>query len=74
MKKLDMEECRLEEVLRKHSIGAAIFAPFVVERLRNPEQSNGATLSIRLHNVGTSGETQRTLQLAWDEASIPANR
>jgi hypothetical protein len=66
-----LDEYRLEDIARDHWIGAAMFVPFVIVRLRGDTDVTEATLTVRLRDVGEAGETQRTLRLFWFADSVP---
>jgi hypothetical protein len=64
------DESQLEESLADHHIGAGIFMPFVIIRLRE-EAANQSTLSVVLRNVDNVEERQRTIRLVWNTSSVP---
>lgn len=69
---ITLDEYRLEDIAFDHRIGAAVFVPFAITRLRHDTDATAATLMVRLLNVGDAGETQRTLRISWSASSAPA--
>lgn len=67
-----LDEYRLENIARDHPIGAGVFVPFVIVRLRGDTDATEATLRVRLRDIMNAGETQRTLRLTWSADSAPA--
>ena len=55
------DECELEETLQRQRIGAAVLAPFAVERLSGADQPNQIVLSVSVRNIGILGDVQRNL-------------
>jgi hypothetical protein len=68
---IEVDEYRLEDLARDHRISAAMFAPFVIVRLSGAAEVMEATLTVRLRDVSSPGETQRTLRLSWSADSAP---
>ncbi len=67
------DEARLEDILAAQPIGAAMFLPFTLLRLRGAGQEDtAAVLAVTLRDVGGAGETHRSLRLSWDNDSILA--
>ena len=69
---ITLDEYRLEDIAFEHRIGATMFVPFAIARLRGSTSATEATLMVRLLNVGDAGETQRTLRISWSASSAPA--
>lgn len=67
-----LDEYRLENIARDHRIGAGIFVPFTIARLRDGTDATEAILNVRLRNVGDSDETERRLRLSWSADSALA--
>jgi len=65
------DEYRLEDIARDHSIGAAMFVPLVIVRLRGHAGATEALLTARLRDVIKAGETRHLLRLSWSAESIP---
>jgi hypothetical protein len=61
---------RLEDIDQAHHIGAALFVPFTILRLRGDTATTEATLTVELQNLGDVSQ-QRTLHLSWSSASVP---
>jgi hypothetical protein len=61
----------LEEISQTHRVGAALFIPFTIERLRGVSETTEATLTVELRNIGQASRTQRTLHLSWSPDSVP---
>jgi hypothetical protein len=64
---------RLEDIAQHHSIGASVFVPFAIVRLRGETDATEATLTVRCVDVPGLAETQRTLRLSWSADSAPAH-
>jgi len=64
-------EYQLEHIGRDHRIGAEVFVPFAIVRLRGDTNATEATLAVRLQDVGRAGQTHRTLRLWWFADSAP---
>jgi hypothetical protein len=62
---------RLEGIAHDHPVGAAVFLPFAVMRLRGDTDATEATLAVKLRDVGGTGETARMLRLSWSAESVP---
>jgi len=62
---------RLEDIDQTHRLGAALFIPFTILRLRGDSETTEATLTVALRNIGDTAETQHTLHLSWLPESIP---
>jgi len=62
---------RLEDIDQTHRIGAALFVPFTILRLRGETEETGAILTVELRHIGDDSQTQRTLHLAWSPESVP---
>ena len=56
----------LEEVLRLHAIDTSLFAPFTVETLRMQTRTPPAEFTLRLRDVGETGERTRRVQFFWN--------
>jgi hypothetical protein len=69
---LVFDQYRLEDIARDHPIGAEVFVPFAVARLRGDQEITEATLTVTLRNLGNAGEEQRTLRLSWAVESAPS--
>jgi hypothetical protein len=65
------ETYRLEDITRHHVIGADLFVPFALFRLRGDTAATEATLTVELRNVDDISPSQRTLHLSWSSASAP---
>src|SRR5262249_6353705 len=52
-------------------IGAALFGPFTILRLRGATTATEATLTVELRNIGDDSLQQRTLHLSWSSTSVP---
>jgi hypothetical protein len=65
------DECRLEEAIQSHRIGAQIFTPFAVERLRGENERNHTVLAVNMRDLDVTGDRQRNLRLSWSIDSIP---
>jgi hypothetical protein len=68
----EADEFRLEDIASRHRINAAMFVPFVIERLRGKPGVTIATLTVSLRDIDEPGERQRFLRLAWSPSSVPA--
>jgi len=66
------DEFQLEAIAQAHPIAAALFVPFVRERLIRNDTSTEATLAVRLRDIDVPGEQQRKLRLWWLPATAPA--
>lgn len=62
---------RLEDIDQTHHIGAALFVPCTILRLRGDTAATEATLAVELQNLGDVSPPQRTLHLSWSSASVP---
>jgi hypothetical protein len=62
---------RLEDIDQTHAIGAALFVPFTILRLRGATAATEATLTVELRNLGDVSSSQRTLHLSWSSTSVP---
>jgi hypothetical protein len=62
---------RLEDIDQTHHIGAALFLPCTVFRLRGDTAATAATLTVELRNLSSVSPQQRTLHLSWSSASVP---
>jgi hypothetical protein len=67
-----LDHYRLEDIGQHHPIGASVFVPFAIARLRAETDAPEATLTVRLLDVMVAGETQRKLRLSWSAESTPA--
>jgi hypothetical protein len=67
-----MDEYDLSNLRHDHLIGAGIFLPFVISRLRTEADELGTTLTVRLRNLTQTGEQQGQLRLTWLPADLPA--
>lgn len=65
------ETYQLEEIDQRHRVGAALFVPFTIERLRGDSEAAETTLTVELRNIGNSSRTQQTLHLSWSPESMP---
>ena len=61
----------LEDIDQTHAIGAALFVPFTILRLRGDAAATEATLTVELRNFGDVSSQQRTLHLSWSSTSVP---
>jgi hypothetical protein len=61
----------LESIARDHPIGAAVFIPFAVARLRGETEASEAALTVRLRGIGSADETICVLRLSWSAESVP---
>jgi hypothetical protein len=64
------DEYQLEDLAREHAIGASLFLPFVIERLRTSDHTE-AILSISLRDIGSHDQRERTLKVKWLPSSVP---
>lgn len=64
---------RLEDINQTHRIGAVLFIPFTIRRLRGETAATEATLTVELRNIGDVSQTQRTLHLSWSPDSVPTS-
>jgi hypothetical protein len=69
---LSHETYRLEDIDQGHHIGAALFVPFTILRLRGGSDETATLLTVELRNMGNTAQRQRTLHLSWLPASVPA--
>jgi hypothetical protein len=67
----DPDEYRLEDIACRHRINAAMFVPFVIQRLRGKTEGREATLAVSLRDIGEPGERQHLLRIAWSPGSVP---
>ncbi len=65
------ETYQLEHIDQTHRIGAALFVPFTIRRLRGDTEATEATLTVELRNIGNDSQTQRTLHVLWSPGSMP---
>jgi hypothetical protein len=65
------ETYHLEAIDQTHRVGAALFIPFTILRLRGDTEETEATLTVELRNIGDISETQRILHLSWLPESVP---
>jgi hypothetical protein len=65
------ETYRLEDIDRTHRVGAALFIPFTILRLRGDVETTEATLTVTLRNMGGPSEIHHTLHLSWLPESVP---
>jgi hypothetical protein len=63
---------RLEDIAQQHPIGASVFVPFAIVRLRGETDATEATLTVQCVDVPGPRMTQRTLRLWWSADSAPA--
>ena len=61
----------LEDIDQTHAIGAALFVPFTIMRLRGDTAATEATLTVELRNMGDVSSQQRMLHLSWSSTSVP---
>jgi hypothetical protein len=66
------DEYQLEHIGRDHRIGAEVFVPFAIVRLRGDANTTEPTLTVRLQGIDKAGQTSRTLRLWWSADSAPA--
>jgi hypothetical protein len=69
---VDHDHYLLEQIALDHPIGAAMFIPFAIARLRGDTEATEATVTVKLRDVGGIGETVRMLRLSWSAESVPA--
>ena len=62
----------LEDIDRTHRVGAALFIPFTILRLRGDVETTEATMTVALRHIGNTSETYHTLHLSWLPESVPA--
>lgn len=67
--KEELDEYRLEDIALDHRIGAGIFIPFVIARLRRESSASEVILTVTLRDIGNSGERKEKLRLFWDLSS-----
>jgi hypothetical protein len=67
---LEHDEYQLEDLARGHGIGAGLFVPFVIQRLRTGELTE-AVLSISLRDIGSHDQRKRSLKVKWLASSAP---
>jgi hypothetical protein len=65
------DEYQLEDLAAEHAIGAGLFVPFVIQRLRTGDQTE-ALLSISLRNIGNHEQREGSLTIRWLPSSAPA--
>lgn len=65
------ETYRIEDIAQTHAIGADIFVPFTIFRLRGDTAATEATLTVEVRNLSDVPPSQRTLHLSWSSASVP---
>jgi hypothetical protein len=61
----------LEDIEQTHRIGAALFIPFTILRLRGRSDATATLLTVELRNMGSVAQQQRTLHLSWLPESVP---
>lgn len=67
-----IDEYLLEHIVTDNDIYAEFFIPFVLIRLSpTGKDDHFAKLSIRLHNIGSSGSRKRMLHLSWRKLNLP---
>jgi hypothetical protein len=62
----------LEDIAQTHHIGAALFVPFTILRLRGDTEATEAELRVVLRHIGGIPEAHHTLHLSWSPDSAPA--
>ncbi len=62
----------LEDIDLTHRVGAALFIPFTILRLRGDVETTEATVTVALRHIGDTSETNHTLHLSWLSESVPA--
>jgi hypothetical protein len=65
------DECRIEELEQGHGVNVGLFAPFVIERLRDNAGALEATLTVHLRNVRNANQSVRALRICWDNYANP---
>jgi hypothetical protein len=63
---------RLEAIDRTPQVGAALFIPFMIQRLCEKTGATETTLRVELRNIGNVSQRQCTLHLSWSPDSMPA--
>jgi hypothetical protein len=66
------DDYQLEQMGRDHRIGAEVFVPFAIMRLRGDSDITEATLTVRLRDISEAGLSHRTLRLWWSADSALA--
>ena len=62
----------LDDIGQAHRIGAELFIPFAVERLRGSRETTEAIPTVELRNIGNMSQTHRILHLSWSLDSVSA--
>ena len=67
------DECSLEQMAARQRVGAAVFLPFAIVRLRGEgRDATETTLTITLRDIERVGiEVQRSVRLSWDTITAP---
>jgi len=55
---------RREDIDQAHRVGAGLFVPFTIPRLRAGTEATEATLTVALRHIGDDPQRQHTLHLA----------
>jgi hypothetical protein len=64
------ETFRLADLLKGHGINAALFMPFVIERLQGPTRVQEVAIDVTIRDVDVPGERNRKLGLSWSEGDM----
>ncbi len=65
------DEFRLEDIIPRHHIGAEMFIPFTVLRLRGHSDICEAVWTISARDLGNASEQCRMLRVTWSPESVP---
>lgn len=66
----EVEEYQLENIANDHNIGAEIFIPFVVARLKEDANQTEVVLTVKLRNINNS-DSERSLRFCWSAENRP---
>lgn len=67
----ELNEYALASIAQDHSIGAGVFVPFVIQRLRDGGAATEVNLRVRVRDVGQAGERETSLRLWWSPEMMP---
>jgi hypothetical protein len=68
---IPQDDYQLENLAGEHGIGADLFIPFVIRRLRLAPDQTEAVLTLTLRDIDGKGDRRRDLNIKWFSASVP---
>lgn len=70
----ELNQYPLASIAQEHAIGAGVFVPFAIQRLRGSGTATEVTLRVHHHDVGQTGRRERTLRLTWPADAVPVQQ